>query len=50
MVAVEKFFDDGENILGGNPDFTFSHFIEGYNISDFEGLRSDNVSDLRPIE
>jgi hypothetical protein len=25
MITVEKLFDDGENVLGRNPDVTFLH-------------------------
>ena len=27
VVAVEKLFDNGEDIFGSNPDFTFCHII-----------------------
>lgn len=30
MIAIEKFFDYGENILGRNPDFTCLHDIYLY--------------------
>jgi hypothetical protein len=27
MITVEKLFDDGEDVLGSNPDVTFLHII-----------------------
>jgi hypothetical protein len=27
MVAIEKLFDDGEDVLGRNPDVTFLHVV-----------------------
>jgi hypothetical protein len=27
MITVEKLFDDGEDVLGSNPDVTFLHIV-----------------------
>jgi hypothetical protein len=27
MVTIEKLFDDGEDVLGRNPDVTFLHIL-----------------------
>jgi hypothetical protein len=28
MVAIEKFFDNGEDVLGGYPDCAFLHILK----------------------
>ena len=33
LVRIQELFDDGENVLCCNPDITFLHIIDGFNVS-----------------
>ena len=40
LVAIEKLFDDGENILSCNPDVTFLHILFCFELSDMPKAKS----------